>query len=415
MQKYIHHKSSRLLLHSLALALATTIFNCTQFLQAVQARDLSPSQSILLSQLSLEDLVKKTQNNPNDDSAWYNQGFALHELKRYQEAFDSFDKAVNLNPNHASAWYYRSFTLVELKRYQEGIDSYDKAVHLDPNNVSAWYNRGFALVELKRYQEGIDSYDKAVHLNPNNALAWQARGNALDGLKLYQQAFESYDKASQLDSSLIPWQSRGDTLYALNLYRQALESYDKASQRNPNNASVWQARGRALDGLKLYQQAFESYDKASQLDSSLMHLFDKARLLDKLKRSEEALILINFVIDKSSNDIKLVGDLNPFNILPISRFWHLKGTILLELGRFQEALIHFDKAISLNKYSYFILGLGNDIYNDVGSHDSWYGKGSTLFNLMRYQDALDAFNKAVELKPDFQDAIQARDQLKKQM
>ena len=68
--------------------------------------------------------------------------------------------------------------------------------------------------------------------------------------------------------------------------------------------------------------------------------------------------------------------------------WYNKGIALDDLGRYEEAIKAYDKAIEL-KPDY---------------QKAWYNKGIALRKLYSYEEALEAFNKAIEIKPDDHDA-----------
>jgi tetratricopeptide (TPR) repeat protein len=44
----------------------------------------------------------------------------------------------------------------------------------------------------------------------------------------------------------------------------------------------------------------------------------------------------------------------------------------------------------------------------LANHYAWSNKGITLFNLGRLEEALKAFDKAIEIKPDFADALNGK-------
>lgn len=69
----------------------------------------------------------------------------MSELKRYQEAIDSYDKAIQLNPNYSNVYYNKGNSLRDLKRYQEAIDCYDKAIELNPNDLDAYNNKNILI------------------------------------------------------------------------------------------------------------------------------------------------------------------------------------------------------------------------------------------------------------------------------
>ena len=70
-----------------------------------------------------------------------------------------------------------------------------------------------------------------------------------------------------------------------------------------------------------------------------------------------------------------------------SDFWFNKGLTLVELGKYQEALDAYNKALEI----------------DPSNPIKWGKRGELLYELGRYQEALDDFNKVLEIDPS--DAI----------
>ncbi len=64
--------------------------------------------------------------------------------------------------------------------------------------------------------------------------------------------------------------------------------------------------------------------------------------------------------------------------------WNNRGVALRILGRYEQALASFDKALELKP----------------DEHDAWNNRGDALHNLGRYEQALASFDKALELNPD---------------
>ncbi len=57
----------------------------------------------------------------------------LHELKRFEEALASYERALAVRPEYADALLNRGVTLHELNRYEEALSSYEKAIALKPD------------------------------------------------------------------------------------------------------------------------------------------------------------------------------------------------------------------------------------------------------------------------------------------
>ena len=73
----------------------------------------------------------------------------------------------------------RELPFLNLKRYDEAIVSFDKAIRLNPDDADAYYHKGVVLNELRHYEDAIVAYDEAIRLNPNYASTYDKKGNAL--------------------------------------------------------------------------------------------------------------------------------------------------------------------------------------------------------------------------------------------
>jgi len=55
-----------------------------------------------------------------------------------------------------------------MEKYEEAIESYNKAIALEPNYASTYNRKAVALSNLGRYEEAIQCYDKVLEINPNS-------------------------------------------------------------------------------------------------------------------------------------------------------------------------------------------------------------------------------------------------------
>jgi tetratricopeptide (TPR) repeat protein len=63
--------------------------------------------------------------NPNDINALINRGNTLKDLKQYQEAIASFERALALQPNIPSAHWNKALTHILLGEYEQGWKEYE--------------------------------------------------------------------------------------------------------------------------------------------------------------------------------------------------------------------------------------------------------------------------------------------------
>ena len=66
---------------------------------------------------------------PDYAEALSNRGLTLHELKRFEEALASYDRALTLRPDYAEALSNRGVTLHELKRFDGGAGELRPRAH----------------------------------------------------------------------------------------------------------------------------------------------------------------------------------------------------------------------------------------------------------------------------------------------
>ncbi|MEG4347204.1 tetratricopeptide repeat protein [Microcoleus sp. A003_D6] len=253
---------------------------------------------------ALESYDRALKLDANNQLAWANRGYVLNKIKRYEEALVSYERAIQLDTNYLWAWANRGSVLYNLKRYDEALASYDREIELDANNQLAWALRGYLLYNLKRYNEALVSYDREIELDANNQLAWANRGYVLNDLKRYEEALESYDMALKLDANnQSAWALRGYVLYNLQRYDEALEAYDMALKLDANNLHFWVLRGLVLTHLKCYDEVLESYDRAIELgdqDSSVF--FNRAMAILGLNRWDEGIAALDDAFQRFEPD-----------------------------------------------------------------------------------------------------------------
>ncbi len=98
---------------------------------------------------------------------WLEEGNALYDFKRYEEALAAFEQALRLAPNNAWAYIGKGTALYYLNRLEEAFAAYEQALHLDPNDAFAYYIKGNTLEHLGRKQEARRAYERARQLGFN--------------------------------------------------------------------------------------------------------------------------------------------------------------------------------------------------------------------------------------------------------
>jgi tetratricopeptide (TPR) repeat protein len=114
------------------------------------------------------------------------EAFALHQAGRLAEVEQTYNRILATQLDHfdslqdyAEALSGRGNVLQELRRFEEALASYDRAVAVRPDYVQAHANRGDILNGLERFEEALASYDRAVAIHPDFADAHALRRREL--------------------------------------------------------------------------------------------------------------------------------------------------------------------------------------------------------------------------------------------
>ena len=140
-----------------------------------------------------------TTQEPNDVVSLNNKGLVLHNLGKYQEAIEYYDKALAINPTYLQSLNNKGLAFFDQGKYHEAIEWYDKALMVEPDYIKALNGKGAALNGLGKYQEANEWLDKALVVDPNFTYALTNKGWALYNQGKYQEAIEWYDKALMVD------------------------------------------------------------------------------------------------------------------------------------------------------------------------------------------------------------------------
>ncbi len=107
-------------------------------------------------------LFKKSAEN------LYTLGNIQKKLKKFNEAANSFDKAIKLNPNFSEAFNNLGSTLKSLNKYDEAILNYKKSIKLNKKNFEAFYNLANLYFLIENYTEATDLYKNIINLKARN-------------------------------------------------------------------------------------------------------------------------------------------------------------------------------------------------------------------------------------------------------
>jgi len=132
--------------------------------------------------------------NPADASAHYNLGLIYQKRGQYQEAIESFKRAVEIDVYETDAHYQLGRIALEQGRYSDAISHFDTVVRqdMDHSQSEVWREIGCTYFAAGQYTDALEAFERFLARRPSDA-----EGMYRHGLTLYKLG-RSDEAASQM-------------------------------------------------------------------------------------------------------------------------------------------------------------------------------------------------------------------------
>ncbi len=282
-----------------------------------------------------------------------------------------------------SFYNYQGNNLLDRHQPAIALSKFQNAINMQRNYVPAWIGRGNALFTLGRLPGALGAYEKALSLQPDNPKILNNIAKILYQQGNYEEALQFHQQVLKLDpKNAEAFSGEGLAYIGLQQFEKAIESFAEAQKLKPDEPTVWLQKGLAVRYLQGSKAAHQFY--------------------------EEALSIYNENAKKNSRD-------------PLT--WVDQGFILLQMNRPLDALVSYNRALSINKDFYEALVGKANALDILGKHEQaldlfnratqirpqeylvWYNRGNLLQKIFKnHEEALKSFEKTIELRANFHPA-----------
>ena len=326
-----------------------------------------------------EDAVKKLNHaleveDAEKDTAYIYGllGWCKRHLKEYDEAIEAFTQAKKCGRNDAWINVEIGRCYKEKDNKEEALEYYLQAEKLDKKDPYLMSDIAWHYDVLGQYNEGLKYIKKAIKLGRNDVWINVEYASCLAGLNKYEEAIEKFEYALSLEVedkderdlafiySQLGWCHR-----QLGNYEKALDYHIKSKEEGRNDPWINVEIAMCYENLGDYEKALDYALIAYDLDrDDIRSLSEVGWIYDCMDKYEDGLPFLLRAEELGRDDE-----------------W-IHSQIGYQLGynpeKFEEALEHFERAIEL------------------GRNDAWIFevKGIILLDLGRYEEALDSFRKA---------------------
>ncbi|EXC16235.1 DnaJ homolog subfamily C member 3 homolog [Morus notabilis] len=272
--------------------------------------------------------------------------------------------ALGSKSGNAAELFERVSQSVKVKRYSEALDDLNAAIEADPSLSEAYFHRASVLRQLCRYKESERSYEKFLELKPRDSAAEKELAQlhqAQSALDTALTLFESGDFTKSLEyiSKVVlvfsPACSKAKLLkvrllIATKDYSGAISESGYILKEDEDNLEALLLRGRAYYYLADHDVATRHYQKGLRLDPEHSELkkayFGLKNLLKKTKSAEDNVNKGKLRV--AVEDYRAALAMDP-NHLAYNVHLHLGlCKLLVKLGRGTDAIISCNDALDID-------------------------------------------------------------------
>jgi tetratricopeptide (TPR) repeat protein len=370
-----------------------------------------------------------------------------YEFKDFKRSFEIFDTLTG-NSNDGSSenfrpisWYYKGLILRELKNVykteeiinlffkdtsfsEEEKKEFNKQIKADDSRISDYYRSNpekrkkflnFIFSDCSdvsdRLSKGLEYLEKCIsveatedHVNENYVSAWYFKAKIYEKQSEKLKAKKAYQKVIDIESS--------------RSFEEALKIYDDRTNGSQNSCLSYD-KALVLDELKRYKEAIESLDeflknkprdaKAWLKKGTVIFKiaineretdFEETKSENEKEGSpcEKEITKIDAAknsLEKSIGYFKILIDENPNN----PDHWYNRGTahsnlaeVLIKMRKYQDAIDEYEEAVK---------AFENATTLNPNFALAWNNKGNAYMKLKKYNKAIDAFEEAFNINQNY--------------
>ena len=342
--------------------------------------------------------------------AWFERANLLFGLGRLADAVDALQEALRIDPAKSADLVLKAEQLRRDRHPNEAAILFQAILNVHPDEPRAVLGLGDTLLELGDIDAAEGLFARALGRDPQNPPILFRKGELLERKGRWGAAIQYYNRAIALRWDYPdPWMGKGSILLAHDRSAEALECFDKVLSFDSERVDAWAGKARAHAALAERGPAEDALAHAARVDAVHPAVKEAREAVEALgprpsDGSEpaapetgtptlaDAFAEIEEVLREPEPERappEVPADFQSFveSIEPEKEETHVLvqlAELALEAGDPQMALLRYDQAVE----------------RDSRNPDAWTGRGVALQQLERYREALVAYDRALSLKPD---------------
>ncbi len=294
----------------------------------------------------------------------------LCESRRWEEALEHINNALDINPENGAWWSSKAYLLDQLGRFEEALEAYHEAMHLEPNDCDVLIAAAVDYIRLGQFHRAIELCEQVQAIDPANEGCYCHRIMLYAELGQHDLAEEMFYLAQQIDDGCPHcfWHLGGskwaisDIPRAIYCWQRVLEIEPRYRGARRRIAEAYRRTGQVNLARDYYLAEYREDPAAFSL------LLELGQMYLDAGRPDEAISKCRQVLELDPNS---------------GRAFELLGDAMGQVANDEEALKAYQSAAALDEYQ-------------LGVH---YKLGTRLMRLGRFPEARTCLHHELSLQP----------------
>lgn len=223
-------------------------------------------------------------------------------------------KTLELRPDYGRVYNNLGFVYYRQKRFSEAINYLEQAMEKEPNLAVIYQNLGNIYDELGNYDQAITNYEKVIELKSNLTETYNNLGIIYQKIGNLEKAEEYYQKAIEVDPSYFISYSNLGVIYLIKQdWAKAQQYFQQALDLNQNFAQAHHGLAAALLNQQEIEKAIQHYEKSMALMPELIDNYNHLALIyDHQGDSQKAIQILEKGIAANPQSAELYTNLAIF-------------------------------------------------------------------------------------------------------
>ena len=152
---------------------------------------------------AIKQVIVELQTSPVPSKSINSRGAIVNSTEYYQEALQLFKDESEKNPSNGYCWYYIGDIYKILKRFQEALEAYEKALQLGVKTMGVYAGRAKVLYSLREYEKALSAYAHLIYsIAPKDPYCFYSYSIVAYELKHFKEAFGAFQLATSLSRNI---------------------------------------------------------------------------------------------------------------------------------------------------------------------------------------------------------------------